>query len=159
MPTRESLRAKERAAGGGRYPEKENKDYQHEVLTEVPPQPVELVDMKAAKIWDEVCGILINRKVLKPAHFKDLTNYCNCMAYVAQIDDQLYALQGSLSVKGPDEMAKLLVICEKLSSLRKKNLDTGLTISSRFGLDALSERRFTVTQEKPRSPENGFLEL
>lgn len=159
MTTRAERKAKCNAVGQGRPVTKENKELAGELVTELPEHPADLIDTKATQIWDDVCSILISRKVLKPAHYRDLITYCNCMSYIKQIDDQLYTQQDTLAVASLEQKPAILTICDKLSRMRKTYIDSTLTIGSRFGLDALSERRFTVPEKKEKSVTNGFLEL
>ena len=147
------------AVGQGRPKGGDAVAYKGEVLTEVPAAPAELIDAQARQTWQTVCEILVARQVLKPAHFKDLINYCNSLAYVSQIDAALVSVNASPIDASYEELPKILQSCERMGKLRKVYIDTTLTIGSRFGFDALSEKRFAVTQEKPKSPENGFLSL
>ena len=160
MATRAELRAKQNAVGQGRPKATPNEELNGELLTEVPPKPVDLVDSKAGEYWDKYCQILIVRNVLKPAHFLDLLNFCNCHSLIASLDSQIAPLQDKMAVQDDlKEKASTLAIIEKLIKLRKAYIDTTLTIGSRYGFDALSERRFTTGTPSVKTVNNGFLEL
>ncbi len=160
-PSREKRKATCNAIGQGRPPKATSDDaYKCEVLTEIPKAPDAIRTAYGEKVWKEACDILIKRKVLKPAHFNDLVNYCNGYSYLSQIDSRLKDCHDRMLMASDEELKNILALISQLTKLRDVHVRMLMTISSRFGFDALSERRFSVvSSEKPKSPENGFLEL
>lgn len=163
MTTRAERAATRNAVGQGRPTVKENKAIAGELLTRIPQPERPLLNEDALRYWRKVCRILIAREILKPAHLTDLVNYCNSQAYIRQLDARMAEVQESLPGADLKESAVILAELEKLTKLRKMHIDTTLTIGSRFGLDALSEKRFGDKVEtaagKAAAAANPFLKL
>lgn len=133
------------AVGQGRPTVKENEELKVEIVTSIPQPEKALLNDVAYQYWNKVCQILINRKILKPAHYVDLSNWSNSQAYIELLDAKIMAVQDEYFKCDDEELkqrASLINEVERLTKLRKIHLDATLTIGSRFGLDALSEKRF-----------------
>ncbi len=156
-PSVKARQAKHNAVGQGRPTTKENLALRGELLLEIPKPPQDLNSEKSEWFWNEVCQILVQRKILKTAHFFDLVNYCNSQSQICQLDEQLKDIN-KLPTKNLKDQAQKLSLQERVIKLRKGLIDITLTIGSRFGLDALSEKRFSdnVAQANKSEKSNPF---
>lgn len=146
MATRADRIATKNAVGQGRISTKENAELKVELVTEIPQPEKDLLNEIALGYWKKVCQILINRKILKPAHYVDLANWSNSQAYIEMLDTKILSVQAEYfngQYEDDKQRQGLITELERLTKLRKIHLDATLTIGSRFGLDALSEKRFS----------------